>query len=135
MPVGPVRRDEQTAEFFDGTSRGELLLRHCPACGAASEPQAGKCGHCSNAELGWCAAAGDATLVTWTVSYSKPGLDATAARTVLGVAQLSEGPWWWTQIVADPDQLRVGMPLQLTFEQPDGGEAVPVFVVADEGAR
>jgi uncharacterized OB-fold protein len=50
----------------------------------------------------------------------------------LGIAELAEGPWWWSQIVdADPAQLRVGTPLQIIFARHDAqDEAVPVFVPA-----
>jgi hypothetical protein len=47
---------------------------------------------------------------------------------VLAIAQLDEGPWWWSQIVdADPAAITVGR-LTIGFERagPDL-EAVPVF--------
>jgi uncharacterized OB-fold protein len=52
--------------------------------------------------------------------------------TVLAVAQLAEGPWWWSQIegVQNPADLSPGIPLRITFERPDGSEAIPVFQLA-----
>jgi uncharacterized OB-fold protein len=129
MTVGPVTRDDATTEFFDGTAAGQFLLRHCRACGALSAPQAQQCEHCPATPLDWQPASGDATLVSWTVAHSKPGPDGTSARTVLAIAELAEGPWWWSQIIdADPAELRPGSPLRIGFQRHDAQhEAVPVF--------
>ena len=72
MPVGPVARDAATKEFFDGTSRGEFLLRHCTVCDAVSAPQAQQCQACNSTDLGWEPASGLAV----------PAAAPAAARTV-----------------------------------------------------
>jgi len=41
-----VRRDAATEKFFDGTARGELLIRHCTARGAHAAPQSEACPAC-----------------------------------------------------------------------------------------
>ena len=132
MTVGPVTRDAATAEFFDGTAAGQFLLRHCTDCGALSTPQAAQCERCCSTALDWRPASGDATLVSWTVAHGRPDASGTASRTILGIAELAEGPWWWSQIAdADPAQLRVGTPLRIIFRRYDAQhEAVPVFVPA-----
>jgi uncharacterized OB-fold protein len=132
MTVGPVSRDAATAEFFDGTAAGDFLLRHCTACDALSTPQAAQCERCCSTALDWRPASGDATLVSWTVAHGRPDASGTASRTILGIAELAEGPWWWSQIVdADPARLRVGTPLRISFRRYDAQhEAVPVFVPA-----
>jgi uncharacterized protein len=136
MTVGPVVRDAATAEFFDGTAAGQFLLRHCQDCGALSVPQAAQCERCSSTALDWRPASGDATLVSWTVAHSKPDATGKTNRTILGIGELAEGPWWWSQIVdADPARLRVGAPLRVGFERHDSQhEAVPVFALAADAA-
>ena len=131
MTVGPVSRDAATAEFFDGTAASRFLLRHCTACDALSAPQAAQCERCCSTALDWRPAACDAVLVSWTVAHGRPDASGTASRTIVGVAELAEGPWWWSQIVdADPAQLRVGTPLRIIFQRHDAQhEAVPVFVL------
>jgi uncharacterized protein len=127
MSVGPVNRDEQTAAFFDGTAAGQLLLRRCPAR-HHSEPQAAQCTSCGRLDLDWAAAAGGATLVSWAVTRSGP------EPAVLVIAELDEGPWWWSQLAdSDPAGLTVGTRLRLAFARPEdpGHEAVPVFERAD----
>jgi hypothetical protein len=137
MTVGPVSRDEATADFFDAAAAGQFLLRHCRACDALSTPQAAQCEQCASTALDWRPATGDATLVSWTVTHGKPDQAGHTARTILAIAELAEGPWWWSQLTnADPAELRVGTPLRIHFLRPaphpedhPEAEAVPVFAL------
>jgi uncharacterized protein len=134
MSVGPVVRDEATAEFFDGTAAGRLLLRRCPA-GHVSEPAAAQCTTCAATNLASVPAGGGATLVSWAVSWSRPAEGEETRKTVLVIGELDEGPWWWTQLVGDtePDAaaLAPGRRLRIDFQRADAEhEAVPVFVLA-----
>jgi uncharacterized OB-fold protein len=129
MSLGLVARDDATAEFLDGAARGQFLIRQCAVCGRHSGPQAQQCHHCGSAELSWVPASGAATLVSWAIAYARPAADGTVATTVLAIAQLAEGPWWWSQITdaSDPGALRPDQPLRIGFEQPEGSEPIPVF--------
>jgi hypothetical protein len=119
MSAGPVGRDDSTAAFFDGTAAGQFLIRRCQPAGHASRPQARQCATCGSTELRWEPAAGGGRLVSWAVV---PG------RGVVAIVELDDGPWWWSELVgADPATLTEGQRLRLVFEQPEGGEAVPVF--------
>jgi uncharacterized OB-fold protein len=131
MTVGPVARDDATAEFFDAAAAGRFLLRRCPA-GHFSEPPAAQCTTCASTSLRWDAAAGGATLVSWTVAWGRPASGSEPERTVLVIAELDEGPWWWSQLVdADPANLAVGQRLRIEFRRADvEHEAVPVFALA-----
>jgi uncharacterized OB-fold protein len=132
MTVGPASRDAATAEFFDGTAAGQFLLRHCTACDSLSTPPAAQCEACCSTALDWRPASGDAILISWSVVHGKPDAAGTAGRTIVAIAELAEGPWWWSQVIdADPAQLRVGTPLRISFQRHDPRhEAVPVFTPA-----
>jgi uncharacterized protein len=138
MSVGPVQRDEATAEFFDGAAVGQFLLRQC-ADGHFSEPAAAACPACGRTELAFVPAAGGATLVSWAVSYGRPAGDEPPPRTVLAIGELDEGPWWWAQLdgpapgadAAADGGLAVGQRLRIEFRRAASEyEAVPVFVLA-----
>ena len=58
MAATAVRRDAATAEFFDGTARGQFLLRHCTDCGELAEPDAAGCPNCESEQLDWLPAVG-----------------------------------------------------------------------------
>jgi uncharacterized protein len=132
MPVGPVARDQRTAEFLDGTAAGKFLLRKCDACQSVSAPQARQCGQCGSTELSWQPASGGASVVSWAVTHSKPGPDGTTRTQVIVIAELDEGPWWWSQVVdAAPDAIQAGTRLSIGFERADAdSEYVPVFRLA-----
>jgi uncharacterized OB-fold protein len=135
MSVGPVIRDQATAEFFDGVAAGLFLLRQCPA-GHVSEPTAAVCTTCGATELQWVPAAGGATLVSWAVSHGRAAGGEPAPKTVLVIAAFDEGPWWWAQLAdaSAGDGLEVGQRLRVEFRRADGAETenepVPVFVRA-----
>jgi uncharacterized OB-fold protein len=132
MNLGLVARDDATAEFLDAAARGEFLIQRCAACSRHSGPQAQQCHACGATELSWIPAAGEASIVSWTIAHGRPAADGSVATTVLAIAELAEGPWWWSQIVeiADPGQLTAGLSLRISFEQPDGSEPIPVFRLA-----
>src|SRR5215469_11119384 len=72
-----------------------------------------------------------AALVSWAVAWSRPATGE-PQPTVLLIAELDEGPWWWSQLVdADPANLAVGQRLRIEFRRagPEH-EAVPVFALA-----
>jgi hypothetical protein len=133
MTLGPVARDADTAAFFDAAASGQFLLRHCPACGALSAPQSLQCERCAATGLDWQPASGEATLVSWTVSHGKPDTEPV----ILCVAELAEGPWWWTRLEdAAPEALTIGAPLRIAYRRPaPDSETVPVFIPAAPAGR
>ncbi|HEX4017194.1 MAG TPA: OB-fold domain-containing protein [Frankiaceae bacterium] len=133
MPVGTVgavgdfARSDETAEFLDAAARGEFLVRRCER-GHVSEPAAVCCTTCGSADVSWIAASGRARLISWAVTHGvTPSGEATA--NVLAIGELEEGPWWWSCIPgADPAELTVDAPLQISFERPGNTEeSLPVF--------
>jgi uncharacterized OB-fold protein len=130
MSAGVVGRDDSTAAFFDGTAEGRFLLRRCTPFGHLSRPQVRQCSTCASTDLGWEPASGGARLISWAVVPGRPAApdEPPPPPTVVAVAELDEGPWWWSQIVgADPDTLAERQRLRIVFERAEGGEAVPVF--------
>ena len=71
MTAGAVRRDSATAEFFDGTAKDQFLLRRCADCGTFAEPYVRYCPGCESDRLEWAAAAGGATVVSWSVVHRR----------------------------------------------------------------
>lgn len=136
MSIGRVVRDEATTDFLDGTARGQFLLQQCGSCGTVAGPQERTCAACHCADLTARPAEGGATVVSWTVAHTRRADGGPDELTVLAIGELTEGPWWWSQIVdADPPAVRVGLPLRIDFVQPEGSEAVPVFRVATGADR
>jgi hypothetical protein len=131
MPVNALHRDAQSAEFFDATADGRLLLRKCGNCGHISEPRTEMCPQCAATTLSWTPSAGKGSITAYGVINRRSGDGP--SRVPVAIVELDEGPWLSTQIVgSDPDAAHVGSRVELTFERPDGSEAVPVFRLAQE---
>ncbi len=121
--------DEASRPFFEGTVRGELMLQHCRACGAWMWPLRVRCIVCFSDQLAWEASAGTGTLYSWTMVHQvfHPGF---AGEIPYNVAQvdLDEGVRMITNVVGvAPDELRLGMPLEVTFERISADVALPKF--------
>lgn len=129
MTNQPVIADDATREFLKGTAQGHFLIRVCEGCGAVGAPQAVQCAECESCSLRWEPASGRATLVSWTATHSKPDAAGTVTVTVLAIAELAEGPWWWGEVVdATAGDMAVGAPLMIDFVAPAAGsERIPVF--------
>ena len=130
MTVGAIRRDGFSTPFFEGTAGGELPIRACRSCGHRSLPLTRQCPACRSTDLGWQPASGRGRVVSWAVVHGRAGADGVPQRTVIGIIELDEGPWFNAQLAVDPDDVAVGSAVQVRFETPDGGEAVPVFELA-----
>ncbi len=128
--VLPVQADEATAAFFAATADGTFPLHRCLDCGAVSGPNESACHACRSTAYEQVAAAGTGEVVSYTVQHSKPGPDGSTHRLTVGIIGLDEGPWWWTQVVAPPEEVTVGMRVRLEMVRGEGGEAVPVAMPA-----
>jgi len=131
MPLFPVRRDAETAEFFDGTARGELLLVRERATGRILDPKFDVSGDPGAYER--VPAAGTGAIVSWSVVHGR-GQDGAPTKTVVGIIELDEGPWWWAEIAgADPDADLMGAQVRAGFVATGPGErdeVIPVFELA-----
>ena len=135
MSVHPLRRDEESAPFFDATAEGRLLLRRCTCCGRHLAPAAQTCQLGSTA-LEWVEASGGGHLASWAAVHDKPDADGNTHPLVIALVELDEGPWLRGQVVrAAPEDMAAGARVTVEFEQPEGGEAIPVFALAERPHR
>ena len=111
----------ENEHFWTGGAEGELRFLRCQDCRTWVHPPQPVCPSCLGRELDVEAASGEATLHTFTVSHKEwyPGL---TPPYVIAIVDLPEqaGLRLTTNIVdCEPDDVRIDMPLQVTFEQYD----------------
>jgi uncharacterized OB-fold protein len=119
-----------TIEFWRAAKEERLLIRHCTACGAYSYYPRPFCPKCWSEAVEWFEASGQGTLYTWSVIYSND-LPPFSERVpyVAAMVDLAEGPRMATNVVDCPfDELRVGMPVRVTFRPISDEYSIPVFV-------
>jgi uncharacterized OB-fold protein len=124
--------DEGTEPWWTAAREGRLLIKRCGDCGKAHFYPRIFCPFCWSENVAWEEASGRATLYTWSVVYSNdlpPFPDKVPYAAA--IVDLEEGPRMMTRVVgAEFDALRVGMPLEVTFEQETDEITLPVFTPA-----
>lgn len=128
----PLFPEPDTASFWEGAKRGELLYQQCNACnGVVFTPRA-HCTACGSLDLAWKQSKGEGSIYTYSVvrQNRNPAFADLGAYAVAYV-DLDEGFRMLTNIVgvADPTKdLRCDQRVRVEFEKQDSGEyPIPVF--------
>ena len=136
-PAKPVPAiDAPSRPFFDGALQGRLMIRRCRSCGTFMWPAGGigmplrpRCVACFSGDLEWAQASGKGTLYSYVVMHQL--YDPAFADEVpynISIVELEEGARMMTNVVGcQNDDLQIGMPLEVTFEQVSDEVALPKF--------
>ncbi len=124
--------------YWDGTALGELRMRKCDACGALFRFVSEQCPKCWSTDLSWQIASGRGKVVAFTTVYRAP-YESVEARVPYTIAliDLCEGLTMMSNVIeCDPSAVRVGMPVELIFEQ-RGEVRLPQFrpAVVESGEK
>ena len=113
--------------FWDGCRDRRLLIQRCLTCeGKVFIPQP-FCPHCLGRELEWIEAAGTGSVVTYTVVW-RPQTPAFEVPYVIAVVALDEGVDLITNLTdVEPDQVSMGMRVQVRFVPMNDGITLPFF--------
>lgn len=111
----------ETAPFWDAAKEGRLLVRRAIATGQAHWYPRSICPF-TGGETEWAEASGRGTIYSFSV------MRRADPPYVMAYVTLAEGPTMMTNIVeCDPDALRIGDAVSVTFVATVGGYALPVF--------
>jgi uncharacterized OB-fold protein len=108
----------ETRPYWEGCKRHELRIQRCAACGHHQFYPRLYCDKCFSDRVEWITASGRATVLSFTIVYRAP----TAAFKgevpyVVALVTLAEGPTMMTSIIGcPPDQVMIGMPVKVNFE-------------------
>ena len=115
---------------------GQLMLMRCGSCETFMSPTAylgvpvrPRCLHCFSPELHWTPSSGRATLYSFAIMHQLYD-EAFAAEVPYNIAvvETEEGVRLTSQVIDCPnDELRIGMPLQVTFERRSDDVSIPMF--------
>lgn len=123
------RLDEESRGFWEAARRHELVVQRCRSCGAFRYHARAVCPACLSDDTEWVRASGRGEIYTFTVTRQNQA-PAFAARVpyVLAYVLLDEGVQVLTNIVdCDPEAVRIGMPVEVTFEDLNDEISLPVF--------
>jgi uncharacterized OB-fold protein len=121
--------DEESRWFWEACARHELYVQRCGACGMLRYPPRGLCPQCLSSETEYVRASGRGTIYTFTVTHQNQSAGfRDELPYVLAYVELEEGPRILTNIVGTPpDEVTIGMPVRVVFEDVDEGLALPKF--------
>jgi uncharacterized protein len=123
------RIDEESKGFWEACQRHELYLQRCRGCGALRYYPRALCPSCLSDRIEWVRASGKGTVYTFTVTYQNqaPGF-RDALPYVMAYVELDEGVRMLTNIVGcAPAEVRIGMPVEVVFEDVTPLIALPKF--------
>jgi hypothetical protein len=108
----------ETRPYWDGCKRHELRIQRCAACSHFQFYPRLYCTGCFSDRVEWITASGRATVLSFTI-VRRPVSQAFKDDLpyVVALVTLEEGPSMMTNIVGcAPEQVGIGMPLKVTFE-------------------
>lgn len=118
----------ETAAFWAGTKRGELIIQRCDDCTHAYFPPRPFCPKCGGRSVTDEAATGRATLYSYVINQRPhASFDGPVA---VAVVELEEGPRMMTNIIDTPqteEALVLDMDLEVVFEDQSDDVALPLF--------
>jgi uncharacterized OB-fold protein len=122
------RPTPETAHFWSGTTRGQLLIQRCADCDKAYFPPRPFCPACSSRNVHVIPASGAATLLSYVISARPaPGLEAPYS---VAIVRLAEGPTMMSNVIncpQTPEHLQLDMPLQVVFVRQTADITLPLF--------
>ena len=116
-----------TQFFWDGVKEHRLLIQRCTACGALRHPPRPMCPRCNALTWDTVESSGHGTVYSF-VMPKFPEYPWFEYPYVVVLVDLEEG----TRIVSnlcgiDPDDVEIGMPVDVFYEEFDGGLVLPLF--------
>jgi hypothetical protein len=123
----PVSSGE-TKRFWDACREGRFLIQRCDDCGYSQYYYRGACCRCWSSNVTDVKIAGDGVVHTYTVIERNRTVGfKDQVPYVVALIEIPEGVKVLSNIVnIDPDDVRIGMSVQLAFEHHDDF-SIPVF--------
>jgi uncharacterized protein len=128
LPVPGLSDDPVARPFWDAVEQGRLLLERCASCQAVIWYPRGFCPRCGSTATDWIEASGQGTVYSYTVVRRSFGAFAPLTPYVVAYIELAEGPRILSNVVGvRPDEVAIGMPVELAVEKPEDSPAVYRF--------
>lgn len=119
----------ETLPWWEAAREHRLVAQKCSGCGSMRHPPGPICPECSSADSEWTELAGTGTVYTYTVVHQQ-FVPADVPYVVVAV-DLPEGIRIVSNLVdADPNQLEIGLPVTLVWEDMGPELAMPRFTPA-----
>lgn len=125
----PPLADATTLPFWQAAAEHRLVVQRCTRCGRTRLPPAPICPGCRSAEADWKTVSGRGAVYTYTVVH-RPIAAGQALPFVIAVVALEDagGVRLISNLVrAKPEEVRIGLPVELVWEDMSPELAIPRF--------
>jgi uncharacterized OB-fold protein len=113
-------------QFYKHVSQGKLMGGKCKKCGKVHLPPRPLCDNCFSKDFEWVQLPTKGKLLTYTVIHVAPSQFQAMAPYAVGIIQLENGLKIPGMIKdAKMEQIKVGMPLTIEFEEPTSTQQWP----------
>ena len=113
--------------FWEACKRRELLVQQCQECKTKYYPPSVACGKCLTTNVQWVKTSGKGRVKTYTVLHQQAG-PGFSVPLVLAIIQMDDGYPMLSNIVdCDPNEVKIGDPVEVTFEDQSETIALPLF--------
>lgn len=120
--------DADSRPYWQAAREGRLLIQRCQDCGKAIFYPRSICPHCMSDRIEWVRASGRGKVYSYTVVRRAPEQFAAETPYVVALVDLDEGVRMTTRVTGcPPEQVRIGMPVQVDFQTVSDEVALPVF--------
>jgi uncharacterized OB-fold protein len=124
---------EDSAAFWDAADEGRLVAQRCAACGRLRHPPRPMCPECRSLDVEVVELSGRGVVYSYALLHH-PQHPAFEYPVLAVLIDLDEGIRIVSNVVGvEPDQVRIGLPVQVEFVSTDGDHRVPVFRPVDVG--
>jgi len=129
--LADLHPDLHTRAFWDACSRRELRVQRCSDCGRFRQPPLPGCPHCASARSDWPLLAGRGHVYSYTIVHhaALPTLAGDLPYAVI-VVELDDAPGarLISNLIDTPlDAIRIGMAVELVWDEPRAGLVLPRF--------
>lgn len=126
-----LHADRHTEPFWRAAAEHRLVIARCATCGAHRMPPAAVCHACRSTEVEWTEPSGEGVVFAFTViRRDTPPVEKGSSPYVVAVVELPDagGIRMTTNLVdVEPEDVRIGMPVVLTWDDVEPGIALPRF--------
>jgi uncharacterized OB-fold protein len=130
-PIPPPVPQPESDFYWEKCKAHELWLRHCRACDKAYFYPRDICPECFSRDTDWIQSSGRGILHTFCIVHRGPTPPfRDKVPYVVAIVELESGarmPTNLVQVEADPEHVKIGMAVEVVFEDLDEKISLPMF--------
>lgn len=123
--------DRDSAEYWEGCKRRELLIKHCLGCGTFRYPPGPGCPECGSLECDWVKIRGEGVVFSFIIVPvpTHPAFEDKVPYNVVVISLTEAGGVHMVSNLIDcrNEDIYIGMPVEVVFQDVYEGVTLPLF--------